>query len=317
MHHLQLIISFVLAAIFTQSCVSRPKQPGPPKPVAIIGNETIKQDDLAFALKLRFKNHSLDFKDDQNAYIHHKKMVLEEIIERKLVKKWGEKNEQILTPEEKAYGLEKMKIGYSKKEFEIMLKEHDIPLFKWKELTEEKILWQKIIEHKIYPEIDITEKEIKEFYDQNLEHYHVPEQVRVRHIVTDSIKKAKNIRDKILDGENFAKLAILHSLSPDRKGGGDLGFFSRGTHPIEFDNTCFKLKKGEISEIIKSPYGFHIFKLIKKRKSHTTHLREVKHQIKAELFQIKFDQLYRNWIEELKQIFPVKIYEENIENSIW
>lgn len=317
MNQNRLLFSLLLLSILISHCVSRPRQPGPPKPVAIVGDEIIKQDDLSLSLKLRLKNFSQDLKDQEESYLLEKSKILDEIIERKLVKKWGDQQGQSLTPTEKSYGLEKIKIGYSKKEFEVMLKEHDIPLYKWKELAEEKIMWQKMIENHIYSQIKITDKEIKKYYKENIKDYKTPEQVRVRHIVTDSMKKAKNIRQKILDGENFAKLAIMHSLSPDRKGGGDLGFFSRGSHPVEFDETCFKLKKGQVSEIVKSPYGFHIFKLIKKRKKHTTAFKEVKTQIKNQLFQEIFHEKYKNWIKELKNLFPVTIYEENLESSIW
>ena len=60
-------------------------------------------------------------------------------------------------------------------------------------------------------------------------------------------------------GEDFAKVAKEHSLSPDREQGGDLGFFAKGEMPPEFDAIVFKLAPGRISDLVQSDYGFHIF----------------------------------------------------------
>jgi hypothetical protein len=299
------------------SCGTRPNKPNLPKVVAIVGEEEIKQDELGFWIRLKSKNLPNDFIKEESLYLTEKTNILNELIERKIVNRSGKINGVELTPDEITIGLEKLKYGYSKKEFEIMLNEQKIPLHKWQEMALSKTYWQKTIEETIYPKLEITKKEMKDYYQENIDQYQNPEQVRVRHIVTDSFKKAQKIRQKILDGENFAKLAIMHSLSPDRSGGGDLGYFAKGTHPVEFDKTCFELKKGEVSEIIKSPYGFHIFKLIHKRKAFTTSFKEARDEIKNFLMVQKFNGEYKIWLDELKTKTPIKIFTENLENSVW
>ncbi len=78
-------------------------------------------------------------------------------------------------------------------------------------------------------------------------------------------------------------LAREHSLSPDARQGGDLGFFPRGVMPPPFDEVCFSLKPGQLSGVVRSSYGFHLFKLLEKRPARRRPLEEVAPSIAARL----------------------------------
>jgi len=90
--------------------------------------------------------------------------------------------------------------------------------------------------------------------------YVMAEKIRCSHILVEKENTAKEIAEKINRGESFAKLAEQYSIDGTRKRGGDLGFFKRGAMVKEFDRTAFSLKKGEVSGIVKTQYGFHIIK---------------------------------------------------------
>ena len=86
------------------------------------------------------------------------------------------------------------------------------------------------------------------------------DKVHCAHILVKNEQEAKTILDQINKGANFSKLAMEKSLCPSGKKGGDLGTFGRGRMVREFENAAFALQKGQISQPIKTEFGWHIIK---------------------------------------------------------
>lgn len=112
----------------------------------------------------------------------------------------------------------------------------------------------------------VTEADAKKIYDTQVQAAKPQEEVRARHILVDSEAKAKDLLDKITKGGDFVALAKEHSQDPGSKGeGGDLGYFSRGQMVPVFEEAAFRLKAGEVSEIVRSQFGWHILKVEDRR----------------------------------------------------
>jgi parvulin-like peptidyl-prolyl isomerase len=86
------------------------------------------------------------------------------------------------------------------------------------------------------------------------------DKIRCAHILVIKLSEAQIILEKIKKGESFAKLAQENSLDGSRKRGGDLGFFGRGVMVKEFEKAAFALQRGQISEPVKTQFGYHIIK---------------------------------------------------------
>ena len=139
--------------------------------------------------------------------------------------------------------------------------------------------------------VSITEKEIQSFYEYNNEAYHQPKQVNARHIlfklskdavkeVEDEVKgKAEKVLAEVRKGEDFAELAKKHSEGPTKSKGGDLGFFKKGQMTPSFEEAAFKLKKGEVSDLVRTPFGYHIIKVEEIKEAEAKSLEEVRDQI--------------------------------------
>lgn len=84
--------------------------------------------------------------------------------------------------------------------------------------------------------------------------------VKASHILVKKHSEAQQILDQIRTGANFAELAKQHSECPSGKNGGNLGFFTHGQMVKEFEKAAFALSKGEVSEVIKTQFGYHIIK---------------------------------------------------------
>ena len=84
--------------------------------------------------------------------------------------------------------------------------------------------------------------------------------IKASHILVDKLSKAQEIYEDIKAGDKFESLAQKYSTCPSKKRGGDLGFFSKQDMAPEFWSACAKLKIGEISQPIKTRFGYHIIK---------------------------------------------------------
>jgi len=88
----------------------------------------------------------------------------------------------------------------------------------------------------------------------------VVNKVHCAHILVEKLSLAQEIKTKIASGESFANLAKQHSIDSSKKRGGDLGFFGRGVMVQEFEKAAFALEKSQVSDIVKTQFGYHIIK---------------------------------------------------------
>ncbi|MBZ2174417.1 peptidylprolyl isomerase [Schnuerera sp. xch1] len=153
-----------------------------------------------------------------------------------------------------------------------------------------------------------SEEEMEEFYNTQQENFKVPEKVRASHILIDDEEKANSILSEINDGLSFGEAAKKYSTCPSKENGGDLGEFSRGKMVPEFENAAFDMKEGEISEPVKSQFGYHIIKVTGKKEPSISSFEEVKDQIEKHLVGLKQQEKYLNKTNELKDKYEVKTY---------
>ena len=86
-------------------------------------------------------------------------------------------------------------------------------------------------------------------------------EVKASHILVEKRSEAERILEELKKGTDFSELAKKYSGCPSKKRGGDLGWFGRGRMVPEFEKAAFSLKKGELSDIVKTQFGYHIIKV--------------------------------------------------------
>jgi parvulin-like peptidyl-prolyl isomerase len=117
-------------------------------------------------------------------------------------------------------------------------------------------------------------------------------------------------REAARAGANFAELARQYSDdAATRERGGDLGTFAHGAHTRAFDDAAFKLKPGEVSEVVETEYGYHIVKLTGREPSRAVTLEEAAHGIRTRLLAQKQARLLADWLEEARRKAQVRIKE--------
>ncbi len=190
------------------------------------------------------------------------------------------------------------------------------------------LLAQHYMKLNVSDKANVSDKEVRDYYNKHKSEFVQPEQVRARHILVkvpanadkkqweEAKKKALEIRAKLLKGESFAELAQKYSDDPGSKArGGDLGYFSKGQMVPEFEKAAFSLKKGEISQPVKTTFGYHIIKVEDKKPSKQRSFNEVQQEIRQKLLREKQIKLREEIVANLKKKYPVKVHEELLNNS--
>ena len=147
------------------------------------------------------------------------------------------------------------------------------------------------IEAQIKGKADVTDAEAEDFYKKNPEKFRQPEEVRASHIlvatpedakpevIAEKQKQAQALAERVKKGEDFNKLAEQLSEDPSAKENkGDLGFFGKGQMVPEFSDAAFAMKKGDISDPVRSKFGFHIIKVTDRKDAGTVTLAQAKPQ---------------------------------------
>lgn len=152
----------------------------------------------------------------------------------------------------------------------------------------------------------VTEEELQAHFEANKAKYAKAEEVSASHILVDDEKAIQEIHAKIKNNEmDFATAAKEHSSCPSKEQGGSLGSFSRGRMVPEFEEAAFNMEIGQISEPVKTQFGYHIIRLDEKTPAQDVELEQVKQTIANELITIKQREVYVTKVEELKNKYKV------------
>ncbi len=161
--------------------------------------------------------------------------------------------------------------------------------------------------NKIVDGIKVTDEEIANYYNEHSEMFKKQETLNASHILVDDEEKAYDIIDMINEGLEFEKAAEQYSTCPSKEVGGNLGEFAKGQMVPEFENAAFKLEIGEMSEPVKTQFGYHIIKINEKSAEDVYSLEEVRDEIEKQLLMSKQEEKYLNKVNSLKIKYPVNI----------
>lgn len=180
----------------------------------------------------------------------------------------------------------------------------------FKKLTLITVLLEKEIEDKA----KVTEKDAHDYYDKHKAEFAANSQVKASHILLKTEDEAKKVLEQVRKGGDFAKLAKEKSIDTgSAKNGGDLGFFSRGQMVPEFEKAAFALKKGEMSEPVKTQYGFHIIKVTDRKEGTPIEFEKIKQPLTQKLTAEKQKELFDGYITTLKGTYKPEVSKEAIE----
>ena len=241
------------------------------KVLATVNGVTITEAEVD-SMVVSLMQHGQNVNNEQG-----RKMVLEQLISKKLLLLDAQKNLFEYDPE-------------FKKELE-MVKNDLLVNFTMKKALEK---------------VTVKDEEVKEYFDKNKEMFVEGEKVGASHILVDSEEKANDLIAKINAKEvSFEDCARENSSCPSSENGGNLGEFTKGQMVPEFDEACFSMEVGEVRGPVKTQFGFHIIKLNSKSEAKPVEFDTVKEQLKVSLIQEKQQEAYKSKINQLQILYPV------------
>ena len=294
--HLRIFSLLLCLCGLVAGCSSEPVVEALPALIVINDQEITKADFLVeFEQSLQ--------KDQQLSGIEREELqrsFLVQLIDRELIHGEARRLNIALTDADVEVALQGYREDYPGSSFEEMLAERGLTLEAWREELKESLIMEKLLEQAVYSMVSVSDEEVAAYFKANRDQFDRPEQVRARQIVVADEAEGQEVLGILRQERSFAEVAAEYSLSPDAEQGGDLGFFSRGEMPPEFDAIVFDLPVKRLSDLVKSEYGYHIFLVEEKRKAKRLNKKEASDEIRAILEGRKKEEVYLAWLQDMR-----------------
>ena len=278
-------------------------------PIAKVGNLEITQDELDQYTYLYCFIQGVDLSSVTEENLEYiKTMMLEDLISLNIMKIYYEGNESIL-PEDYQESADKfIETVESQEAAKTYMKKYKVTNQALKDFFISQYYSVAFFDELEAGLPGITDEEIKAYFDKNQDQFKIDE-VTAKHILVEEEELAKEILAKLKGGADFAEMAAQYGTDSTAQNGGDLGTFGRNKMDPEFEKAAFALKPGELSDVVKTQFGYHIIYLVDKKQGTET-FENVKDTIRANLENEALSQAYTAKIKDLREEAGVEYLSE-------
>ena len=311
---LLLLCALTFSAALLAGCGGGGSDDVPSDAVAVVDGEEIARSDynaLITQAKTSYKNQkrefpaagSQEFKTLQNQAVQF-------LVQREQFEQQAEDLDVKITDKQvsdRLAQIQKQYFGGDKKKYEKQLKDQGLTDAQVRNDIRAQIISEKIFES-VTRDVKVTDKEIADYYAKNKAQYSQPESREVRHILVKTKAKADALYQQLKGGADFAALAKANSDDTGSKDNGGKLTISKGQTVAPFDKAAFELKVNEISQPVKTEFGYHVIQALGPVKpAVVTPLKDVKAAIKQQLLQAQKNEKMTKWVDDLKKEYDDKI----------
>ncbi|MBX2988099.1 MAG: peptidyl-prolyl cis-trans isomerase [Bdellovibrionaceae bacterium] len=285
---------FLFSVAFLSGCPSSSTKLST-APVAQVNDHRLSTRELALRLARRLKN--LDAFSAKNPLIiqNAKDEILKDFIIQSLIIDWARSHDIKVSDSDVDKEVEKIRAGYPDDlAFRRSLADENMSFSEWRESLRYTLIQRAFFEQLRAKLPTPTEAEIKKYFEENRSQFRKRERVFIRQIVSDEESKAELLRTEAKN-KDFANLAQKYSIAPERKSGGAVGWVEKGN--VDFFDPVFSQPVGALSQIIKSPFGFHIVKVEKKLPASAGSLDEARPEIVRHLMAQREQGAFVSWLD--------------------
>lgn len=294
------------------------------KPVnaALVNGEPISYKDFEWELDMyqrRLQAQGVQLPEHLRVQVRQE--VIDDLINRELIYQESINKGISIEPEMVEKELEAIKQRYpDKQEFDAIMKNMKMSEERLKHQIMQRTVITTLIEQEIVSKIEISDEQVKGFYDDNTQLFERPEEVHASHILikvaqdadqehkAEAREKLKAIKQKADAGEDFAALAKGHSQCPSAENGGDLGYFPKGKMVPAFEKTAFELEPNTVSDVVQTDFGYHLIKVLDHRAAATLSFEEVRTKIATNLRNEKIQTELVEYLEKLRQSATIQSF---------
>jgi peptidyl-prolyl cis-trans isomerase C len=292
--------------------------------IAVVNGSKLYESDLKWQME-NIKRSSPESDQSSVATQQTRKMALQELIEFEILYQdslsLGVKDVDKQVDDMIAEGVKQL--GSQEKLTEQLTKD-GLTLEHARKILKKNILIQAEVDKRIAPQVTVTEADIEAYYEANQDRLKHDGLVAARHIllkfpenVTEEQKKAalekiQGLRKEIVEGKDFAEVAKANSDCPSKTRGGDLGYFPKGVMVPEFEKVAFSLNEGQLSEVVETPYGYHLILVYGKKPAGTVPLADVRDRIEKDVKQKKLYEAMKAHIAKLQKTAKVQVLDKTL-----
>ncbi len=300
--------------------------PAPAKPVpaqlpdvlALVNGEALSKADFELALHNLESQAGRPVPPEQRDEVYRN--LLNNMIALRLLKQETARRHMTATDAELDAAMKQVRGQFpSEAAFEQALSSQKLTLAQLRDEMRQNLLISRMLDQELAPQLQVKPSEVSEFYEKNPDKFKQPESVHAAHVLIAvpqgadeaakkaAREKAEQVLQKARAGGDFAALARSYSNDASKQRGGDLGFFPRGQMVPAFESAAFALQPGQISDIVETPFGFHVIKVIEKRPAQTVPFGQVSGRIEQYLQQEKREAKTKAFVESLKSKGRVEV----------
>lgn len=294
---------------------SQASDSAPEDVVATVNGEEIGRQEFEQLLNYFRYQYSQQGMEVQGAQLQQlQAMVLESLIDNELIYQIAEENGYGPSDEELDEELQKTKEQFADEDaYQQALNQQGMSEQELKQELAKQMTKVQFEEDKFGDQVTVDSSEVREYYEENPEQFEQPEQVRASHILIQAgedateaekeaaRKKLQAAKERIENGEEFSDVAREVSEGPSSEQGGDLNYFGRGQMVPEFEQAAFNMEIGEVSDVVKTSFGFHLIKLTDRKESAKASFDEVEANIKTHLERVKLQEAKKAFLDKEKQ----------------
>ena len=298
-----------------------PQKPVPaqlPQVIARINGEELTKTEFEAALKNVEGRAGRPVPAEQRDQVY--RQLVGDLVAFRLVRQEAQRRQVAVSDAELDAAMKQVRSQFrDEAQFKAALANQQMTLPQLRDETRLNLMVSKTLEQEVGQQIVVKPSDISSFYEKNPDKFQQPEAVHASHVLVavqqgapDAVKsaaraKAVTVLKQARAGADFGKLARTYSDDASREHGGDLGFFPKGQMVPPFEAAAFALQPGQISDIVETPFGFHVIKVLERRPGGTVPFSSVSAQIEQYLQEQMKQEKMKAFVDSLKNKGKVEV----------
>lgn len=300
-------LTALVAALALVGCAKTPP-PAPDNVVAAVNGVTIDLEAFADVYNTARLGAVVDDASAGMDELAIRVAFLQQWIDRLLVQQRAAALGLSVTDQQVAQTLQAMHKGYPRSGFELKVADAGLDDDDLAARIRHTLLADKLAAREVLPGVDVSEEQLRAWYEAHPQDNIRPERVRARQIVCHSEDKAIAALTEVLTGRDFAEVAREASIGLEAAQGGDLGWFARGVMLPEIEEAAFRLPVGEISGVVRTDYGFHLVQVVDRQPETTLTYEQARATIRTNLRKRQADRAWAKYLAGLREKAEIVVH---------
>jgi peptidyl-prolyl cis-trans isomerase C len=275
-----------------------------PAPVAVVNGEPVSRAAFERELQqLRVGGGEGSGPTDQL-----KSSVLDDLVARTFLLQQARARGVEVSPEQVDRAFLALRAEYPGTAFDDLLAQERISMADLRARLRDQLTVEKLFRDEVFSRVQVSDEEVGRYFAEHSAEFDEPERVHARQIVVRTREEAAKLREEVRrKPASFAALASRSSIGPEARRGGDLGWFGKGQGMPEVFDVCFRMSPNAISDVVPSPFGFHVFQLIEKKPPSRRTLEQARPAIAARLLRERRARAQEDYVAALRAQAKIRI----------